>query len=50
MSDDEDNRISCKYGADCYQQNPTHRQKYKHPKKRVVSIFHNYLNTFIGYI
>ncbi|CAH1104244.1 unnamed protein product [Psylliodes chrysocephalus] len=30
----KDKRISCKYGAKCYQQNPAHHEKYKHPPKR----------------
>ncbi|CAG9827918.1 unnamed protein product [Diabrotica balteata] len=29
-----DNRIVCKYGDKCYQKNPTHHEKYKHPQKR----------------
>lgn len=36
-SDDEDSRTVCKYGADCYQKNPAHLKKYKHPKKRQPS-------------
>ncbi|XP_018573352.1 histone PARylation factor 1 [Anoplophora glabripennis] len=41
MSDDseyanyvKDYRIVCKYGAKCYQKNPMHHQKYKHPSKK----------------
>ncbi|XP_015110622.1 histone PARylation factor 1 isoform X2 [Diachasma alloeum] len=27
----KDSRIACQYGAKCYQKNPVHHQKYKHP-------------------
>nr|XP_019560282.2 histone PARylation factor 1-like [Aedes albopictus] len=27
----------CKYGADCYQKNPAHKEKYRHPSKTVAS-------------
>ncbi|XP_011502052.1 PREDICTED: UPF0609 protein C4orf27 homolog [Ceratosolen solmsi marchali] len=27
----EDSRVECKYGADCFQKNPEHHRKYKHP-------------------
>uniref|UniRef100_A0A0A9XJM3 UPF0609 protein C4orf27 n=1 Tax=Lygus hesperus TaxID=30085 RepID=A0A0A9XJM3_LYGHE len=37
MSSDEDSRTVCKYGAECYQKNPVHLKKYKHPKKRLPS-------------
>lgn len=30
----KDARIPCKYGAKCFQKNPTHHKKYKHPPKR----------------
>lgn len=33
-----DNRPDCRYGADCYQKNPAHHQKYKHPPKRSSEI------------
>ncbi|XP_022901660.2 histone PARylation factor 1 [Onthophagus taurus] len=37
----KDPRIACKYGWKCYQKNPIHQTKYKHPpKKRQVN--HNY--------
>lgn len=26
-----DSRIPCRYGAKCYQKNPLHHNKYKHP-------------------
>ncbi|XP_014211078.1 histone PARylation factor 1 [Copidosoma floridanum] len=29
----EDNRVNCKYGDKCYQKNPEHRRRYKHPSK-----------------
>lgn len=29
-----DNRPDCRYGPDCYQKNPVHHEKYKHPPKR----------------
>lgn len=29
----KDPRIACKYGVKCYQRNPLHHQKYKHPPK-----------------
>ena len=28
----KDFRQSCKYGKDCYQKNPMHHQKFRHPK------------------
>lgn len=34
-----DPRIPCKYGIECYQKNPAHHQKYKHPPdKKVVTV------------
>ncbi|KAJ8951757.1 hypothetical protein NQ318_012608 [Aromia moschata] len=30
----EDPRAVCKYGTKCYQKNPAHQEKYKHPPKR----------------
>lgn len=27
----KDKRTPCNYGAKCYQKNPAHREKYKHP-------------------
>lgn len=35
----KDSRIACKYGRKCYQKNPDHHKKYKHPPKRRVSIY-----------
>ncbi|CAH1778007.1 unnamed protein product, partial [Owenia fusiformis] len=32
--DEEDSRLKCKYGSDCYQNNKAHHMKYKHPLKR----------------
>ena len=29
----EDPRIPCHYGVKCYQKNPMHHNKYKHPPK-----------------
>lgn len=26
-----DPRVTCQYGASCYQKNPKHHEKYKHP-------------------
>jgi hypothetical protein len=26
-------RPDCKYGVDCYQKNPEHKKKYKHPQE-----------------
>ncbi|XP_011640259.1 histone PARylation factor 1-like [Pogonomyrmex barbatus] len=31
---EDDPRTSCQYGAKCYQKNPQHHSKYKHPPKR----------------
>ena len=31
MDGDGDLREDCKYGAKCYQKNPTHKEKYRHP-------------------
>ncbi|XP_030766903.1 histone PARylation factor 1 [Sitophilus oryzae] len=31
---ERDSRIACKYGTKCYQQNPIHHQKYKHPPQK----------------
>lgn len=28
-----DKRDDCKYGADCYQKNPAHKEKYRHPAR-----------------
>nr|XP_031830117.1 histone PARylation factor 1 isoform X2 [Nomia melanderi] len=30
----KDSRISCRYGAKCYQKNPAHHEKYKHPPSK----------------
>ncbi|CAL4121319.1 unnamed protein product, partial [Meganyctiphanes norvegica] len=32
-----DTRISCKYGLGCYQKNPQHHKRFKHPPKRKIS-------------
>lgn len=26
----------CKYGSSCYQKNPEHRKKFKHPPEKVI--------------
>lgn len=40
-----DSRIPCKYGIKCYQKNPVHHQKYKHPPdKKVVIVIKMNLN------
>lgn len=31
---EEDSRIACQYGIKCYQKNPSHHAKYKHPPKK----------------
>ncbi|KAI4465441.1 histone parylation factor 1 [Holotrichia oblita] len=31
---DKDSRTPCKYGTNCYQKNPLHLSKYKHPPKK----------------
>ena len=33
QSGSNDNKPLCKYGKDCYQKNPLHLQKFKHPTK-----------------
>ncbi|KAL1117779.1 hypothetical protein AAG570_004094 [Ranatra chinensis] len=33
-SSEVDSRVACKYGADCYQKNSLHHEKYKHPEKK----------------
>ncbi|CAK9803266.1 Histone PARylation factor 1-like [Anthophora quadrimaculata] len=33
----EDKRIPCRYGSKCYQKNPTHHEKYKHPPTKNVA-------------
>ncbi|XP_043267939.1 histone PARylation factor 1 isoform X2 [Venturia canescens] len=33
----KDCRIACQYGIKCYQKNPTHHEKYKHPPKKAQS-------------
>lgn len=30
----KDNRQMCKYGVQCYQKNPMHTEKFKHPEKQ----------------
>lgn len=35
----DDPRIPCQYGVKCYQKNPQHHSKYKHPPKRETVIF-----------
>lgn len=32
----KDPRIPCRYGLKCYQRNPEHHQKYKHPHNKNV--------------
>lgn len=34
----DDTRLPCKYGQKCYQKNPLHHQKYKHPPKRKIEV------------
>lgn len=31
----KDSRTACKYGTKCYQKNPMHHKKYKHPPNKV---------------
>ncbi|XP_065090538.1 histone PARylation factor 1-like [Ochlerotatus camptorhynchus] len=31
----------CKYGADCYQKNPAHKEKYRHPSKAAAAEEHS---------
>lgn len=33
-----DPRVPCKYGVKCYQKNPIHNEKYKHPPGRKVEV------------
>lgn len=54
-SDDEeyekyvkDSRIPCQYGVKCYQKNPMHHNKYKHPPKTgQVRLFLYYFPYFL---
>lgn len=32
-----DTRVACKYGAGCYQKNPQHHGRFKHPPKRKIN-------------
>ncbi|KAK9506514.1 hypothetical protein O3M35_008437 [Rhynocoris fuscipes] len=41
MNKDTDERTPCKYGVECYQKNPEHLKKYKHPDKRNLSVTEN---------
>lgn len=45
MSDDKehldyvkDKRIACKFGVKCFQKNPLHHKKYKHPPKPTAQV------------
>lgn len=43
----KDTRIACRYGVKCYQKNPVHQEKYKHPpiqKVRSIIIHKNISN------
>lgn len=31
-------KTDCKYGAKCYQQNPAHKEKYRHPGEEKVEV------------
>ncbi|XP_017786223.1 PREDICTED: UPF0609 protein C4orf27 homolog [Nicrophorus vespilloides] len=33
--EERDTRMVCKYGSKCYQKNPAHFEKYKHPKRKL---------------
>lgn len=35
----DDPKPECKYGTKCYQKNPDHLKKFKHPPKKMFSIF-----------
>jgi hypothetical protein len=37
-------RLPCKYGQKCYQKNPLHHQKYKHPQKRKLEVSYSFNN------
>jgi hypothetical protein len=39
---DGDPRIPCRYGQKCYQKNPLHHQKYKHPPKRKLEVSYSH--------
>lgn len=41
-TNDVDSRIPCRYGQKCYQKNPLHHQKYKHPPKRKLEVSYSY--------
>ncbi|CAH1405486.1 unnamed protein product [Nezara viridula] len=40
-SGDEDERKLCKYGDSCYQKNPQHHRRFKHPKRKTEDIVEN---------
>ncbi|XP_014280888.1 histone PARylation factor 1 [Halyomorpha halys] len=40
-SSDEDERTLCKYGDSCYQKNPQHHRRFKHPKRKSEYIAEN---------
>lgn len=40
-SDEEDLRTLCKYGDSCYQKNPQHHRRFKHPKRKTEDIIEN---------
>jgi hypothetical protein len=40
-SNNSDNLPDCKYGTNCYQRNPEHHKKFKHPKKRNSDVTYN---------
>lgn len=41
MSSDEDERALCKYGDSCYQKNPQHHRRFKHPKRKTEDVIEN---------
>jgi len=41
----DDSRIPCKYGTKCYQKNPQHHSKYKHPPKGEMVTYNLQLTT-----
>ncbi|XP_012542997.1 histone PARylation factor 1 [Monomorium pharaonis] len=42
---EDDPRVPCQYGIKCYQKNPQHHHKYKHPPKKTLQVEEKIENT-----
>lgn len=46
---ENDPRVACRYGLDCYQKNEAHHEKFKHPPKNIkVILYIDYIKNYFN--